>query len=149
MKNYVTQTIVFYTSDLFVVHEVAVSGRTCTHQLSEIATVSVGYREVPELVSGRRRCIWGSGHLQTVHASYHCDLWRCKLLRQDQVADKCPTCKYHSRQKGTFYVAHRGQNCCLASVPRVAGALFTAKYTTVSQSNTSAAYLAMPSHADD
>ena len=42
MKKYDTQTIVLYTSDLFVVHEVAVSGRTCTQPLSEIATVSVG-----------------------------------------------------------------------------------------------------------
>ena len=131
------------------VHELMVSARTCTEPLSELVSVSVGCGEVPELASGRRRCIWGCWRLQTVHASDHCDLWRCKLLRQDQVADKCPTCKSHSRQKCTFYVAQRGQNCCLASVPRVAGALFTAKYTSVSQNNARAAYLAMPSHADD
>ena len=40
------------------------------------ATVSVGCEEVPEHISGRRRCVWGSWHLQTVHASDHCDLWR-------------------------------------------------------------------------
>ena len=57
LKNYDTQTIVLYTSDLLVVHEVAVSARTCTQPLSEIATVSVGCEEVPEPISGRRRCI--------------------------------------------------------------------------------------------
>ena len=36
----------------------------------------------------------------------------------------------------------------MAFAPRVAGALFTAKHTTMSQSSTSAAYLAMPLHAD-
>ena len=76
------------------------------------------------------------------------NLWRCKLLAQGQAADKLSTCKQHSRQKDTFYTAQRGRNCCLASVPRVAGALFTAKHTTMSQSSTSAAYLAMPLHAD-
>ena len=77
LKNYDTKTIVLYASDLLVVHEVVMSGRTCTQPLSEIATVSVGCEEVPELISGRRRCVWGSWHLQTVHASDHCDLWRC------------------------------------------------------------------------
>ena len=50
--------------------------------------------------------------------------------------------------KTPIHTAQRGRNCCLASVPRVAGALFTAKHTTMSQSSTSAAYLAMPPHAD-
>ena len=48
--------------------------RTCTQPLSELATVSVGCAEVPEPISGRRRCIWGSCHLQTVHTSDHYDL---------------------------------------------------------------------------
>ena len=61
LKNYDTQTIVLhlvlYTSDLLVVHVVAVSGRTCTQPLSEIAnTVSVGCGEVHVPMSGRRRC---------------------------------------------------------------------------------------------
>ena len=50
------------------------SARTCTQSLSELAIASAGCGEVPELVSGRRRCIWGSWHLQTVHTSGHCDL---------------------------------------------------------------------------
>ena len=48
--------------------------RTYTQPLSELATVSVGCAEVPEPISGRRRCIWGSCHLQTVHTSDHYDL---------------------------------------------------------------------------
>ena len=58
LKNYDTETIVLYTSDLLVVHEVAVSGKTCTRPLSEIATtVRVGCGEVPEQISGRKRCV--------------------------------------------------------------------------------------------
>ena len=60
LKKYDTQAIVLYTSDLLVVHEVAVSSRTCTQSLSEIATVSMGCGEVPEPISGRGRCVWGS-----------------------------------------------------------------------------------------
>ena len=52
LKNYYTQTIVLYTSDLLVVHEVAVSARTCTQPLSELATASAGCGEVPEQVAG-------------------------------------------------------------------------------------------------
>ena len=102
LKNYYTQTIVLYASDLLVGHELAVGARTCTQPLSELATASVGCVEVPEPISGRRRRVWGSWHLQTAHTPDHCDLWRCKLLRQGQAADKCPTCKQHSRQKDTF-----------------------------------------------
>ena len=80
----------------------AVGARTCTQPLSELATVSAGYVEVPEPISVRRRCIWGSWHLQTAHTSDHCDLWRCALLAQGQAADKLSTCKQHSRQKDTF-----------------------------------------------
>ena len=105
--------------------------------------------EAPTPISGHRRCIWSSWRLQTAHTSDHCDLWRCALLAQGQAADKLSTCKQHSRQKDTFYTAQRGRNCCYASVPRVAGALFTAKHTTMTESSTSAAYLAMPPHADD
>ena len=97
LKNYYTQTIVLYTSHLLVVHELAVSARTCTQRPSELATVSAGCVELPEPISGRRRRIWGSWHLQTVHALNHYDLRRCKLLRQGQTADKFSTYKQHSR----------------------------------------------------
>ena len=57
-----------------VVHELAVGARTCTQPLSELATASAGCGEVPEPISGRRRRVWGSWHLQIVHASDQCDL---------------------------------------------------------------------------
>ena len=57
--------IVLYRSDLLAVRELAVSAQTCTRPLSEFATVSVGCEEVSEMRSGRRRCVWGSWHLQT------------------------------------------------------------------------------------
>ena len=77
LKNYYTQTIVLYASDLLAVYELAVSAKTCTQPLSELATVSVGCVEVPEPTSGRRRRVWGSWHLQTAHIPDHCDLRRC------------------------------------------------------------------------
>ena len=97
LKNYYTQTIVLYASDSLAVHELAVGARTCTQPLSELATASAGCGEVPEPISGRRRRVWGSWHLQTVHALNHYDLRRCKLLRQGQTADKFSTYKQHSR----------------------------------------------------
>ena len=84
------------------VHELAVSVGTCTQPLSELATISVGCEEVPEPISGRRRCIWGSWHLQTAHASHHCDLWRCTTLRPGQSADRFPACNQHNRQDSNY-----------------------------------------------
>ena len=54
-------------------HELAVGARTCTQPVLEFATASVGCGEAPEPISGRRRCVWGSWHLQTLHASDHCE----------------------------------------------------------------------------
>ena len=65
MKIYYTQ--IDYIINEFAVCELVVSARTCTQPLSELATVSAGYVEVPEPISVRRRCVFGSGHLQTVH----------------------------------------------------------------------------------
>ena len=68
--------------------------------------------------------------------------------RKARLQTSCPPANSTAVRKTLFHTAQRGRNCCLASVPRVAGALFTAKHTTMSQSSTSAAYLAMPLHAD-
>ena len=68
--------------------------------------------------------------------------------RKARLKTSCAPANSTAVRKALFYVAQRGRNCCLASVPRVAGALFTAKHTTMSQSSTSAAYLEMPLHAD-
>ena len=97
-----THKLVVQYSVIYWPYELPMSARTCTQPRSEVATVSVDYVKAPEPISGRGRCVRGSWHLQTAHTQHHCDLWRCKLLRQGQAADKCPTCKQHSRQKDTF-----------------------------------------------
>ena len=86
----------------------------------------------------------------------------CKQHAPQITADRFSTCKQHKVRlqtsfppanstavgKTPIHTAQRDRNCCLAFVPRVAGALFTAKHTTMPQSSTSSAYLAMPPHAD-
>ena len=64
--------------------------RTCTQPLSELATASVGCVEVPEPISGRRRRVWGSWYLQTMHASDHCDVDLCMAVHG---ANLHPSCK--------------------------------------------------------
>ena len=84
-----------------------------------------------------------SAHLRPLRICDDANYWRKARLQTS-----CPPANSTAVRKTLFYVAQRGRNCCLASVPRVAGALFTAKHTTMSQSSTSAAYLAMPPHVD-
>ena len=60
-------------------YELPMSAQTCTQPRSEVATVSVCCGVAPEPIPGRRRCIFGSWHLQTAHTSDHCDLRRCTV----------------------------------------------------------------------
>ena len=71
--------------------------RTCTQPSSELTAGSMGCGEVPAPISGRRRRVWGSWHLQTVHASDHCDLWRCTGPTCTQAAGQPGTCKQHTQ----------------------------------------------------
>ena len=71
LKNYYTQIdCIIYE---LAAYELVVSARTCTQPKLELATVRVCCGELPAPISGRRRCIWGSWHLQTVHTSDHCE----------------------------------------------------------------------------
>ena len=108
LKIYYTQTIVSYTSHLLVVHELAVSARTCTQRPSELATVSVGCVELPELIYGRRRCVWDSWHLQTVQTSGHCDLWRCTANHSALSKLSCNMCKCIRALPGTYSCQNTG-----------------------------------------
>ena len=72
-----THKLVVQYSVIYWPYELPMSARTCTQPRSEVATVSVTCGQVPEPISGRGRCVRGSWHLQTAHASHHCYLWRC------------------------------------------------------------------------
>ena len=78
---------IYYTQIDCIINELAVcelvvSARTCTQPLSELATVSAGSGEVPAPISGRRRCVFGSWHLQTAHTSDHCESGGARRWRQ-------------------------------------------------------------------
>ena len=119
IKRIIThKLIISYTSDLLVVHEVAVSGRTCPQPLSEIATVNVGCGEVPAMLTGRRRCSWGSYHLQTAHTSDHCDLWRCTAKHSALSGHSCSMQRHSYALPGTQSCAYSATQSppCLCSL---------------------------------
>ena len=69
---------IYYTQIDCIIYELAacelvVSARTCTQPPSEFVTVSAGSGEVPAPTSIRRRCVFGSWHLQTAYTSDHCE----------------------------------------------------------------------------
>ena len=89
--TYKTRTLIFESSRthklvvrykvIYWPYELLMSAQTCTQPRSEVATVNVCCGEAPAPISGRRRCVFGSWHLQTAHTSDHCDLWRCTAVR--------------------------------------------------------------------
>ena len=75
---------IYYTQIDCIIYELAayelvVSARTCTQPPSEFATVSAGSGEVPAPISIRRRCVFGSWHLQTACTSDHCESGGARL----------------------------------------------------------------------
>ena len=121
-----THKLVVRYSVIYWPYELPMSARTCAQPRSEVATVSMGCGQVPEPISGRRRCVWGSWHLQSAHPSDHCESGGARRCRQ-------PSSSLPSRMQRPLCRVHL--STWLVSVQVMAGTHLVARDSSLSADN--------------
>jgi hypothetical protein len=121
-----THKLVVQYSVIYWPYELPISVQTCTQPRSELPIVGAGRGEVPGPISGRRRCICSSYHLQTMHTTDHCESGGARRWRQ-------PTSSLPWRMQRAPCRAHLPM--WLVSVRVVAGAHLVAHGSLLSADN--------------
>ena len=121
-----THKLVVQYSVIYWPYELPMNAETWTQPKLELATVRVCCGEALAPISGRRRCIWGSWYLQTVHTSDHCESGGARRWRQ-------PTSSLPWRMQRAPCRAHLPM--WLVSVRVVAGAHLVAHGSLLSADN--------------